>query len=105
MRRWRIVAAAQAVLQAGRLQITERVKDAQTLWNELISFKIKVNLRTGHDSYEAWREKDHDDLDLATALACWFREWYCRYDDQEWGDLYDWRTWRGWETPGRAVMY
>jgi hypothetical protein len=30
-----------------------------------------VNISTAHDSYEAWREGDHDDLVLATALACW----------------------------------
>jgi hypothetical protein len=26
---------------------------------------------TAQDSYEHWRESDHDDLVLATALACW----------------------------------
>jgi len=31
----------------------------------------KINLKTAHDSYEHWRETDHDDLVLATALACW----------------------------------
>jgi hypothetical protein len=29
-------------------------------------------LRTAHDSYEHWREGDHDDLVLAAALACWW---------------------------------
>ena len=29
----------------------------------------------GYDSYKAWREKDHDDLVLATSLAVWMREW------------------------------
>lgn len=32
---------------------------------------MKVNVSTGHDSYEAWREGDHDDLVLAAALAAW----------------------------------
>ena len=63
-----LVAAAQAVLQSGRLKVAAALPEAQTLRNELITFKIKVNLR-GHDGYEAWREKDHDDLVLATSLA------------------------------------
>ena len=39
---------------------------------ELAQFKVKINISTGHDSYEAWREGDHDDLVLAVALACWY---------------------------------
>jgi hypothetical protein len=39
-----------------------------------VNFKVKVNLATGHDSYEAWRESVHDDLVLAVALACWHGE-------------------------------
>lgn len=84
-----LAAAAQAVLPSGRLRITERVRDAQTLRNELIRFQIKVNLKTGHDSYEAWREKGHDDLVLATALAVWFREWYGVHYDSGWSGVYD----------------
>ena len=38
---------------------------------ELLNFRRKIDLRTAHDSYEHWRESDHDDLVLATALACW----------------------------------
>jgi hypothetical protein len=29
---------------------------------------------TGHESPEAWRERDHDDLVLAVALAVWCGE-------------------------------
>ncbi len=28
----------------------------------------------GNDTYEAWRESDHDDLVLAAAIACWWGE-------------------------------
>jgi hypothetical protein len=34
-------------------------------------FRRKIDLRTAHDSYEHWREGDHDDLVLAVCLACW----------------------------------
>lgn len=38
---------------------------------ELLNFRVKINLKTAHDFYEAWREGDHDDLVLAAALAAW----------------------------------
>ena len=41
------------------------------LKEELLNFKMKINVATGHDSYEAWREGEHDDLVLAAALAVW----------------------------------
>ncbi len=28
----------------------------------------------GNDTYEAWRESDHDDLVLAAAMAAWYGE-------------------------------
>jgi hypothetical protein len=43
--------------------------------------EVKINIATGHDSYEAWREGDHDDLVLAVALACWTGERYLRKED------------------------
>jgi hypothetical protein len=65
------VSAVQIALQSGRLKIAEELALAETLRKELLNFRIKVNISTAHDSYEAWREGDHDDLVLATALACW----------------------------------
>lgn len=66
-----LVANLQVLLQSGRLKIAEGLEHAKTLREELRNFKIKVNLKTGHDSYEAWREGDHDDLVLAAALCAW----------------------------------
>ena len=40
---------------------------------ELQNFRIKFT-RAGNDTYEAWRESDHDDLVLAAAMAAWFGE-------------------------------
>ena len=34
----------------------------------------RSHIATGHDAYEAWREKDHDDEVLAVALGCWVGE-------------------------------
>jgi hypothetical protein len=69
-----LVGAAQTLLQSRRLQIAAGLPLADTLRKELLNFRIKINIASGHDSYEHWREGDHDDLVLATAVACWYRE-------------------------------
>jgi hypothetical protein len=69
-----LVSAVQVLLQNGRLKIAASLPESATLKRELLTFRVKVNPATAHDSYEHWREGDHDDLVLATAMACWFRE-------------------------------
>ena len=66
-----LVSALQAALQTGTLKIASSLVLAEVLRQELLNFRIKVNIATGHDSYEHWREGDHDDLVLAAALAVW----------------------------------
>jgi len=50
-----IVGELAVSLQNKRLKIAAALPDAETLINELLAFKVKVNLKTAHDSYEAWR--------------------------------------------------
>jgi len=69
-----LVGTLVAVFQTGRLKIAAGLVEGPTLVNELTNFKVKVNLATGHDSYEAWRESVHDDLVLAVAMAVWHGE-------------------------------
>jgi hypothetical protein len=66
-----LISALQVALQSGWLKIAKGLALAETLRQELLNFRVKVNIATGHDSYEAWRVGDHDDLVLATAMACW----------------------------------
>ncbi len=66
-----LVSGLQAALQTGALKIASGLELAGVLKEELLNFKIKVNIATAHDSYEAWREGDHDDLVLAAAMAVW----------------------------------
>jgi hypothetical protein len=66
-----LVSALQAALQTGTLKIASSLELAELLREELLNFRIKINIATGHDSYEHWREGDHDDLDLAAAMAVW----------------------------------
>jgi hypothetical protein len=67
-----IVGALEVPFHTGQLKVAEDLKLWPTLRDELLNFKRKINLKTAHDSYEHWRETDHDDLVLATALACWW---------------------------------
>ncbi len=66
-----IVAALEVPFQSGALKVAEGLPLWPALREELLNFRRKINLKTAHDSYEHWRESDHDDLVLAAALACW----------------------------------
>ena len=66
-----LVSSLQVLLQSEGLSIAEDLHMAETFVEELMNFRIKINVKTGHDAYEAWREGDHDDLVLAAALGVW----------------------------------
>jgi hypothetical protein len=76
-----LASAPLVLMQNKQLKIAEGLQLADTLRRELLNFKVKINIATGHDSYEAWREGDHDDLVLAVAMACWCGERYLRKED------------------------
>ncbi len=69
-----LVGVLQVLFQSGRLKVAEQLPDAKTFIDELLNFKVKINTKTAHDSYEAWRESVNDDLVLAVALAAWYAE-------------------------------
>jgi hypothetical protein len=52
---------------------------AQVLVQELSVFKVKIT-ESLHETYESWRSRDHDDLVLAVALACWGAETFFAND-------------------------
>jgi hypothetical protein len=66
-----LVAALEVPLHKGTLKVAKGLELWPALREELLNFRRKQNKRTAHISYEHWRETDHDDLVLATALACW----------------------------------
>lgn len=85
----RDVASTVAVLlQTGRLRIARGLRESETLFRELLNFRVKISL-SGHDSYEAWREQEHDDLVLAVGLAAWLsekgRDWCIQCVNEETG--------------------
>ena len=87
-----LVGALQVLYQNDRIKISGALPEKKQLNHELLNFKVKVS-DSGHDTYEAWREKDHDDLVLAVACAVWFANR---------GDGWGWKSGGGFIT-SRAV--
>jgi hypothetical protein len=67
-----LVSAVAVALEQRRLKIAAALPEAATLTAELETFKRTVT-PAGSDQYSAWRERDHDDLVLALALAVWLQ--------------------------------
>ena len=65
-----LISTCQLLLQNGRLKIAAGIPDAAALIDEMLAYRITIS-ENGHDSYGPWRERDHDDLLLALALAAW----------------------------------
>jgi hypothetical protein len=65
-----LVSVLQVLLQSRRLQVARRLPMASVLVKELESFRVKITT-SANETFEAWRERDHDDLVLAVALAAW----------------------------------
>ena len=69
-----LVGSVQVLLGTGRLEVSPGLKQAATLVHELKSFSYKISANTAHVALESWRDRDHDDLVLALALAAWYGE-------------------------------
>jgi hypothetical protein len=80
-----LVAALQVGLQAGQLRIAKGLPHAELLTREMLNFRAKISAE-GHDTYSAWREADHDDLVLATAMAAWTAKIIFELREQQAGD-------------------
>jgi hypothetical protein len=68
-----LVGTLQALLSTRRLEIAAGLPEARVLVKELQNFRVKIT-PAAHETFEAWREGDHDDLVLATALPAWAGE-------------------------------
>jgi hypothetical protein len=68
-----LVGAVQTALQTRRLKIASGLPLADTLAKELEMFRVKVTADR-NETFASWRERDHDDLVLALALAVWYGE-------------------------------
>jgi hypothetical protein len=63
----------QAMFGCRRIRVARGLELGQAFVRELQAFSVKVS-KSGHDTYEALRESDHDDLVLAVSLAVWYAE-------------------------------
>jgi len=77
-----LVSTLRLLLDDRRLKIAQGLPDAQTLVSELLNFRLKIS-KGGTDTYEPWREGEHDDLVLATALAAWYGEHQVKAEARE----------------------
>ena len=68
-----LVAVLQTLLGNRRLKIADSLPLAAVLMKELEMFRVKVTADR-NETFGSWRERDHDDLVLALALACWFAQ-------------------------------
>ena len=66
-----LVAALEVPFHKGTLKVAKGLEGWGKLREEFLNFRRKQNTKTGYNSYEHWREGDHDDLVLAAALAAW----------------------------------
>jgi hypothetical protein len=69
-----LVGTLQVLLQTRRLKVSDALPEAGVLVRELGAFRAEVRL-TPAEAAESWRERDHDDLVLAVAIAAWLGEW------------------------------
>jgi len=77
-----LIVSLQPALQNGEFRIAKGLQLADTLIQELQDFRVKIS-PTGHDSYESWREKTHDDIVLSAAQAAWLLQTrYVRFSDE-----------------------
>jgi hypothetical protein len=67
-----LVSTVQILLQARRLKVGLALPEAETLVQQLESFKMKVSLDAA--AAPGWREGPQDDLVLALAIAAWAGE-------------------------------
>jgi hypothetical protein len=68
-----LVSVMQILLQSRRLQVARQLPMATVLVKELETFRVKVTA-SANETFESWRERDHDDLVLAVAMAAWVSE-------------------------------
>jgi hypothetical protein len=73
-----LISATQIVFDEERFKIAAGLDLADTLKEELTSFKQKANKPS--DDLEGWREGKHDDLVLAVAAGIWACERFLRKD-------------------------
>jgi hypothetical protein len=66
-----IAMALQVAFATKRLKIAKGQPLAPLLLKEVEAFKVKIN-KSGNETYEAWRESDHDDIVMSVGMGIWY---------------------------------
>src|SRR5262249_42441312 len=59
--------------EKGIVKIADQIPDAKTLARELLQIRIR-HTSNGYEEIGAFQQNQHDDLAIATALACWYAQ-------------------------------
>jgi hypothetical protein len=87
-----LVDSLKAILQTKRLEIAQGLPAGKVLKKELQTFAVKVT-PAGRETYEAWRQGDHDDVVFAVAMCAWY------------GENFGWRRFEMmWATPAEVGL-
>jgi hypothetical protein len=66
-----LIGAGVVAFQNQQLLIPASLKLRDVLIDELLNYRRVTNIATGHNAFEPWREREHDDVLFATCLGCW----------------------------------
>lgn len=66
-----LAGALQVMFSTRRIRMSPKLLLGEVFLKEMSTFAIKIS-KAGNDTYEAWREQDHDDLVLSVAMGAWF---------------------------------
>ena len=65
-----LISGLQILFECGELKIAKTLPHLEVLKKEMSAMQVKVTA-SGHETFGAWREGEHDDLVFAVALAYW----------------------------------
>jgi hypothetical protein len=66
-----IISTLQVLFQNKQIKFASGMEFTDILIKELINFKVKIT-KARNETYEAWREGDHDDLVLMLGVVAWY---------------------------------
>ena len=67
-----LVSALAVLFHSKRIKVAAKLPEAKYLRKEVLAFKYKIDRQTGHTTYGADEEAEHDDIVLSVSLASWY---------------------------------
>jgi hypothetical protein len=74
-----LASSLQVAFATRRIKIAQHLPLAEILMKEIQAFKVKIST-SGNETYEAWRESDHDDIVMSVAMGIWWAFWTRKLD-------------------------